>query len=133
MLIILKNRFQVIDTKIILNYVKEKEEFRLFKRKKEWETTNVDVNEKTLFDLLKNISSLGTEIHNNEIKFHPLFVTVDGKCTFTLDDMSEEDYKRLGNLEFDKIPLTLRALIADILWTNKKDFNGYYIKYIKKM
>lgn len=84
----------------------------------------LDDNEKTLFDLLKNISSLGTEIHNNEIKFHPLFVTVDGKCTFTLDDMSEEDYKRLGNLEFDKIPLTLRALIADILWTNKKDFNA---------
>ena len=49
----------------------------------------LDDNEKTLFDLLKNISSLGTEIHNNEIKFHPLFVTVDGKCIFTLDDMSE--------------------------------------------
>lgn len=62
MLIILNNRFQVIDTKIILNYVKEKEEFHLFKKKKEWETTNVDVNEKTLFEMDFFITSASIKI-----------------------------------------------------------------------
>ena len=79
--------------------------------------------ERSIFDLLKNIVSLGTKIHNDGIEFHPMFVMADGSRTFSIEDISEDDYLILHSLELDKMPLILRALIADILWINKKDFN----------
>lgn len=72
--------------------------------------------------MLKNISSIGTKISNKGIEFYPIFVMTDGSRTFSIDDISEDDYLALQNLEWNRIPLTLRALIADILWTNKKEF-----------
>lgn len=80
--------------------------------------------DKYIFDLLKNISSLGTKINNDGIEFHPMFVWADGSRTFSLEDISEEDYLVLHNLKLDRIPLILRALIADILWINKKEFSA---------
>ena len=80
--------------------------------------------EKHIFELLKNISSLGTRIYNNGIEFHPMFVMADGSRTFSIEDISEDDYLILHSLELDKMPLILRALIADILWTNKKEFSA---------
>ena len=80
--------------------------------------------EKSIFDLLKNIVSLGTKIHDDGIEFHPMFVMADGSRTFSIDDISEDDYLILHSLELDKMPLILRALIADILWTNKKEFSA---------
>ena len=80
--------------------------------------------EKSIFDLLKNIVSLGTKIHDDGIEFHPMFVMADGSRTFSIEDISEDDYLILHSLELDKMPLILRALIADILWINKKDFNA---------
>ncbi|URW85783.1 hypothetical protein M5E86_19560 [Blautia wexlerae] len=76
---------------------------------------------KSIFDLLKNIVSLGTKIHDDGIEFHPMFVMADGSRTFSIEDISEDDYLILHSLELDKMPLILRALIADILWTNKKN------------
>lgn len=81
-------------------------------------------DEKEIFDLLKNISSLGTQIRNDRIEFHPMFVMADGRRTFSVDDISEEEYSKLSELQLDKIPLILRALIADILWVNKKKFDA---------
>lgn len=80
--------------------------------------------ERSIFDLLKNIVSLGTKIHNDGIEFHPMFVMADGSRTFSIEDISEDDYLILHSLELDKMPLILRALIADILWTNKKEFSA---------
>lgn len=80
--------------------------------------------EKSIFDLLKNIVSLGTKIHDDGIEFHPMFVMADGSRTFSIEDISEDDYLILHSLELDKMPLILRALIADILWTNKKEFSA---------
>ena len=77
--------------------------------------------EKSIFDLLKNIVSLGTKIHDDGIEFHPMFVMADGSRTFSIEDISEDDYLILHSLELDKMPLILRALIADILWTIKKN------------
>mgnify|MGYP002732540255 FL=1 len=80
--------------------------------------------EKSIFDLLKNIVSLRTKIHDDGIEFHPMFVMADGSRTFSIEDISEDDYLILHSLELDKMPLILRALIADILWTNKKEFSA---------
>lgn len=80
--------------------------------------------EKSIFDLLKNIVSLGTKIHDDGIEFHPMFVMADGSRTFSIEDISEDDYLILHSLKLEKMPLILRALIADILWTNKKEFDA---------
>ena len=80
--------------------------------------------EKSIFDLLKNIVSLGTRIYDDGIEFHPMFVMADGSRTFSIDDISEDDYLILHSFELDKMPLILHALIADILWTNKKEFSA---------
>ena len=80
--------------------------------------------ERSIFDLLKNIVSLRTKIHNDGIEFHPMFVMADGSRTFSIEDISEDDYLILHSLKLEKMPLILRALIADILWTNKKEFSA---------
>lgn len=90
----------------------------------EADRTELSEEERSIFDLLKNIVSLGTKIHNDGIEFHPMFVMADGSRTFSIEDISEDDYLILHSLELDKMPLILRALIADILWTNKKEFNA---------
>lgn len=90
----------------------------------EADRTELSEEERSIFDLLKNIVSLGTKIHNDGIEFHPMFVIADGSRTFSIEDISEDDYLILHSLKLEKMPLILRALIADILWTNKKEFNA---------
>lgn len=90
----------------------------------EADRTELSEEERSIFDLLKNIVSLGKKIHNDGIEFHPMFVMADGSRTFSIEDISEDDYLILHSLKLEKMPLILRALIADILWTNKKEFNA---------
>ena len=90
----------------------------------EADRTELSEEERSIFDLLKNIVSLGTKIHNDGIEFHPMFVMADGSRTFSIEDISEDDYLILHSLKLEKMPLILRALIADIMWTNKKEFNA---------
>lgn len=80
--------------------------------------------DKTIFDLLKNISSIGTKVYNTKIEFHPMLVMSNGKRTYSVDDITDEDYSVLTELEFDRIPIALRVLIADILWVYKKDYKA---------
>ena len=82
----------------------------------------MDESDRPLFDLLANISSLGTEIDNSGITFHPMFVMADGRRTFAVEDITDDDYEMLKAINFEKLPLVLRSRIADILWTQKKDF-----------
>lgn len=77
-----------------------------------------------LFDLLKNISSIGTEIHNSGVKFHPMFTMADGSRTFSVEDITEEDFLMLEAMDLNRIPLVLRALISDILWSQRKIYRA---------
>ncbi len=90
----------------------------------EADRTELSEEERSIFDLLKNIVSLRTKIHNDGIEFHPMFVMADDSRTFSIEDISEDDYLILHSLKLEKMPLILRALIADILWTNKKEFSA---------
>lgn len=77
-----------------------------------------------LFNLLKNISSLGSNIYNFGIVFYPMFVMTDGSRTFSVEDITDDDYKTLKSIDFQRTPLILRALIADILWTQKREYQA---------
>lgn len=109
------NIYEVLD-KIIVNK-RYKLSSTLFDDKYRDELIEKDV---ILFDLLKNISSLGTEIHNSDIKFHPMLTMADGRRTFSVEDITEEDFSMLKAMDLNIVPLVLRALISDILWSQRK-------------
>ena len=85
---------------------------------------SLNENDKPLFDLLKNISSMSIEIYNSGITFHPMFVMVDGRRAFAIEDITDDDYEILKAIDFQRLPLVLRSLVADILWTQKKEFQA---------
>lgn len=79
--------------------------------------------ERNLFDLLKNISSLGYKIVNSGIAFYPNMVW-EGKRTYAIEDITDDDYLLLESIDLCKVPLNLRARITDILWTQKKMYSA---------
>jgi len=78
--------------------------------------------DKQIFDLLKNIASLGTKISEKGIEFFP-HIVFDGKRSFAAEDISEDDYMLLLELDLSKIPLNLRAKTADLLWTQRGEYS----------
>ena len=62
----------------------------------------LDEKDKQLFDILKNISSIGTKIYNSGIEFHPMFVMADGNRTFSVEDITDDYYVMLKNRTFKK-------------------------------
>lgn len=94
--------------------------------------TNVDkstIEEKDirLFDLLNNISSMGTHVSNSGITFNPMFISKDGNRSFAIEDINDEDYQILEKIDLSRLPLALRAIISDILWTQKKNHTASQI------
>lgn len=85
---------------------------------------NLDEDDKELFDILKNISSLNIEIQDQKIIFSPGFEFNGKNRSFNLEDLTEYDYEKLMSIDFDKIPPVLGALLLDILWTQKNDFKA---------
>lgn len=107
--------------------ITEKHHYFLSKSFTESDRAMLDENDGPLFDLLKNISSVGTHINNNSITFYPMFTFENGNRTFTIEDIKETDYKMLENIDLNKLPLILRALVSDILWNQKKNFKASQI------
>lgn len=80
--------------------------------------------EKEVFDLLKNVSSIYTEINNDEIRFIPMYELSNGYRTFSGEDLTENDFSNLKNLKLEKIPLILRAVIANLIWSYQRDYKA---------
>ena len=76
---------------------------------------------KKIFDICRNVSSLGPKVTDDGIEFHP-FMRWEGKRTFDIEDLTEDDFISLKSLDLLKVPLNLRVRIADILWTQKRDY-----------
>lgn len=80
-----------------------------------------------LFDLLKNISSLRIAIDNGSITFHPKLTFIDGSRTFGIEDITENDFHLLTSIELEKLPLPLKALLSDVLWSQRKNYGASQI------
>lgn len=79
--------------------------------------------EKLVFDLLKNVSSMAIKVNKKGATFHP-FMVWEGKRTFSIEDLTEDDYKILEVLDLEKLPANVRARVADVLWTQKKNYKA---------
>lgn len=72
-----------------------------------------------LFDLLKNICSLRMEVKEKGAVFCPFIVFNNGKRSFSVEDLSDEDYQKLQSIDVSRLPLAVKARLSDIIWTEK--------------
>lgn len=79
--------------------------------------------DKEIFDILKNISSLSLKVSHEGAEFLP-YLVFDGKRTFGVQDLTEDDYNSLSSIELPKLPLNLRARVADVLWLQKVNYKA---------
>lgn len=83
---------------------------------------DLDEPEKRTFKLLLQVVSLGQRYDEKENVFCPRMTWNDGRRTFSLEDMSEEDFGILESLSYEKLPLALRARVTDILWVTRRKY-----------
>lgn len=79
--------------------------------------------EKLVFDLLKNVSSMDIKVNKKGVTFYP-FMVWEGKRTFSIEDLTEDDYKKMESLALEQLPIIIRARVADVLWTQKKNYKA---------
>lgn len=79
-------------------------------------------SERKMLQLLLQLASLGQRYDEKENVFCPWMVWNDGRRTFSLEDMSEDDFRILEGLSYEKLPLALRARVTDILWVTRKNY-----------
>lgn len=89
--------------------------------------------DKDIFNLLAKISEIGFRFTEGKIIYNPLFLYEDGSRSFYIDDLSEEDFNLLKKINNNKLSNNVKAFIADLIWTQKKDYeysniaiNAYY-------
>ena len=78
--------------------------------------------EQKIFILLKNLASLGVKYTDGEVEFSPAIEIYGKGRSFGLQDMTEDDYMILEKTEVSRLPVLLQARVADILWTERKDY-----------
>ena len=75
-----------------------------------------------IFKLLKKFASLGVKYTDGEAAFSPAIEIYGKGRSFGLQDMTEDDYMILEKTEVSRMPVLLQARVADILWTERKDY-----------
>lgn len=89
--------------------------------------------DKAIFNLLTKISEIGFRFNEGKIIYNPLFLYEDGSRSFHIDDLNDEDFNLLKEINYDQLSNNVKAFIADLIWTQKKDYdysnvaiNAYY-------
>ena len=73
------------------------------------------------YELIKNICTLVVNYHDNIADFQPGY-WFEGKRSFAICDLCDEDYRILEGLEFDRLPVRLAYRVSDLLWEKKRDY-----------
>lgn len=89
--------------------------------------------DKTIFNLLAKISEIGFRFNEGKIIYNPLFLYEDGSRSFFIDDLSDEDFDLLKEINYNQLSNNVKAFIADLIWSQRKDYvysniavNAYY-------
>lgn len=79
--------------------------------------------DRKIYSLIKNICSLRVKISDQNVEFQSSTILMDGQF-FDVTDITEDDYNLLESLVFAKLPVNIRARIADLLWHEKKNYEA---------
>ena len=85
--------------------------------------------EQKTIELIHKVSILFEKFNlKGEIQFLP-FVIWEGKRSFSVEDFNEDDYTEMRRIleTFQNLPNYIKAKIADILWTEKRDYESALI------
>ena len=85
--------------------------------------------EQIIIEIIHKVSILFEKFNpNGEIEFGPLMI-MDGKRTFSIEDFNEDDFAEIGRIleSLHNLPNFIKAKIADILWTEKRDYKSALI------
>lgn len=88
--------------------------------------SNIDIcglseEDQEIYELVKNVMSICEKVKELDVEFMPAIIWED-KRSFGPQDVSDSDFDTLEKLEFDKLPITVRAKVADFLWVQKKKY-----------
>ena len=78
--------------------------------------------DKAIFKLFSKISKIGFRFNEGKIIYNPLLEYKDGSRSFSVDDLTDEDFDLLRHLNFNRLSNNVKAFIADLLWIQKKDY-----------
>ena len=79
--------------------------------------------EKYLFDLLRHILGMSIHADKNDITLKPVITRDDGSNSFSLEDITEDDFGKLKALDTSKMPYEIALVIDLTLWNGKKCFD----------
>ena len=85
-----------------------------------------DVSDKDLFVLLRKISSMYMK-DDESAPFGPMIELSDGNRSFSLSDLTDQNCEKLKTLALERLPLPVKARVADVMWIQQKNLYQYGI------
>lgn len=82
--------------------------------------------EREIWDLICDICSIHMEIEMDGVIWGPAMTWKDKRC-FPIEGIDDKSYEILSNLDNARLPTKIRAKIADLIWTQKHDYNSAVI------
>lgn len=100
--------------------VKDETDIRYIGKEKDTVLDKIDDNLKNVFNLIMDVCSMHPSGTKGTDVFVP-FLILDGKRSFAMEDLSNNDIDTLKNLDLDKFPLVIRARLEDVFWCFKTE------------
>ncbi len=81
----------------------------------------LDEPDRKKYELIVNVISLFEDYGQKQNIFRPAMQWSNGARSFSVEDISDEEYALLKQLEFEKMPVAVRARVADLLWDTQRE------------
>lgn len=81
------------------------------------DTDVLSEEDKPIAGLILKIVSIHEHYRNPNPLFSPAVIWTSGEKSFSIEDMSDENISTIKTLDFNKLPIAIRARIEDVLWT----------------
>ena len=79
-----------------------------------------ELEDKDLMLLIMKIMTLYLNYDDENAVFKPMLVWQDGSRSFDMSDLTDKDKDILSQIEYDLLPLPVRAQVCDLIWQTEK-------------
>ncbi len=80
-----------------------------------------ELEDKDLMLLIMKIMTLYLNYDDENAVFKPMLVWQDGSRSFDMSDLTDTDKDILSQIEYDLLPLPVRAQVCDLIWQTEKN------------